>query len=58
MSRKKEKERIYHSIVEIERNFFPKSFEERMIKKSENSQALGINLAKESLDKIKRQIAK
>jgi hypothetical protein len=58
MSRKKEKERIYHSIVEIERNFFPKSFEERIMKKPENSQALGINLAKESLDKIKRQIAK
>jgi hypothetical protein len=57
MSRKKEKERIYHSIVEIERNFFPKSFKERMIKKPEGSQALGASLAKESLDKIKKQLA-
>ncbi len=57
MNRKKEKEQIYHSIVEIERIFFPKSFEERMMKKSEGSQALGASLAKESLDKIKKQLA-
>ncbi|MHC4268746.1 MAG: hypothetical protein ACYSTS_09790 [Planctomycetota bacterium] len=57
MNRKKEKNRIYHSIVEIEKNFFPKSFEERMLKKPEGSQALGVSLAKESLDKIKQLLA-
>jgi hypothetical protein len=58
MKRKKEKARNFHSIGEVEKNFFPKSFKERMIKKPEDSQALGISLAKESLEKIRRQLAK
>jgi chaperonin GroEL (HSP60 family) len=58
MNRKKEEGRIFHSIGEFERNFFPKSFEKKLIKKSEDSQALGISLAKESLEEIRRQLAK
>lgn len=58
MNRKKEEGLTFHSIGEFERKYFPKSFEEKMIKLPENSQELGISLAKESLEKIRKQLAK
>jgi len=53
----KKKKLIYHSITEFERTFFPKSFEKRMAEKPTNDQSLGASLAKESLEKIKGQLA-
>lgn len=57
MSRKKGKGEVYHSMMEFEKRFFPKSFEKRMAKGPKDANALGIGLAKQSLDKIKAQLA-
>jgi len=52
------KKQIYRSITEFERTFFPKSFEKRMAEKPKDAQALGVSLANESLEKIRKQLAK
>ena len=56
MNKDKTKKQTYHSMREVEREFFPKSFEKRMAEKPTDARALGINLAKESLDRIRRQL--
>lgn len=50
--------RVFHSIVEFEKEYFPKSFEQKMEEKPTDARALGSNLAKESLDKIRTRLAK
>ena len=50
--------RVFHSIMEFEKEYFPKSFEKRMEKKLTDARALGSSLAKESLDKIRTRLAK
>jgi hypothetical protein len=44
-------------MMEFEKEFFPKSFKKRMAEKPTDAQALGVSLAKESLGKIRRQLA-
>ncbi len=43
---------------EFERKFFPKSFKEKMAETPTDAQALGVSLAKESLEKIRERLAK
>jgi hypothetical protein len=57
MNKNKKKKKIYRSMTEFEKQFFPKSFEKRMAEKPTDARALGISLAKESLDKIRGQLA-
>lgn len=52
----KKRKRVYRSIKEFEKEFFPKSFERRMAEKPTDAQALGISLAKKSLEKIRGQL--
>jgi len=54
---KKSKKQAYRSMIEFEKKFFPKSFEKRMSEQLTDPQALGISLAKESLDRIRRGLA-
>ncbi len=56
MNRSKKKG-TYRSVMEFERKFLPKSFEKRIAAKPADAQALGVNLAKESLEKIRKQLA-
>ena len=58
MNKDKKGKQIYQSMTEFEKEFFPKSFEKRMAEKSTDAQALGVSLAKESLEKIKGRLAK
>lgn len=58
MNKGKKKKQAYRSMVEFEKEFFPKSFEKRMAEKPTDAQALGVNLAKESLEKIRGRLAK
>lgn len=58
MNRSKRGKQTLGSMMEFERKYFPKSFEKRMAEKPTDARALGISLAKESLDKIGRQLAK
>ncbi|MFO7996689.1 MAG: hypothetical protein R6U93_06070 [Dehalococcoidia bacterium] len=57
MNKNKRGEKTFRSMMEFEKKYFPKSFKKRMAEKPTDARALGISLAKESLDKIKRQLA-
>lgn len=57
MKRNKNEKKVYHSMREFEKEFFPKSFKKRMAEKSADAQALGVSLAKESLEKIRERLA-
>ncbi len=54
----KKAKHTYRSMAEFEKRFFPKSSEKRMAEKPKDAQALGISLAKESLEKIRGQLPK
>ena len=58
MNKDKTKKQTYHSMREVEREFFPKSFEKRMAEKPTDAKALGASLAKESLEKVRERLAK
>jgi len=56
MNRNREKKEVIRSMVEFERAYFPKAFKRRMAEKPTDARALGISLAKESLNKIRREL--
>lgn len=58
MKKGKNKKQIYQSMKEFEKEYFPESFEKRMSEKPTDAQALGVILAKESLEKIKGRLTK
>jgi hypothetical protein len=58
MEKNRKKEQTYRSMIEFEKKFFPKSFKKRMEEKPTDAHALGTILANESLEKIRKQIAK
>ena len=43
---------------EVAKKFFPKTWEKRQAERPEDGEALGISLAKESLNKIREQLTK
>ena len=55
--KKNSEKQIYRTMLEFEKEFFPKSYKERMTEKPTDAQALGVSLAKESLERIKRELA-
>ena len=58
MNKNGKRKQIYRSMKEFEKEFLPKSFKERMAEKPTDAQALGVSLAKESLEKIRRRLAR
>ena len=58
MNKNKKKKQVYRSMMEFEKRFFPKSFEKRMAEKPTDAQVLGVSLARESLGKIRRRLAR
>jgi len=56
--KKSSEKQIYRTMLEFEKEFFPKSFKERMAEKPTDAQALGVSLAKESLQRIERKLAR
>ena len=58
MNKNGKKKQLYRSMKEFERKFFPKSFKEKMAETPTDAQALGVSLAKESLEKIRERLAK
>jgi len=58
MNKNKKKKQIFRSMREFEKEFLPQSFEKRNAERLTDAQALGISLAKESLKKIREQLAK
>jgi len=57
MNKNKRKGQKYRSMMEFKKRFFPRSFKKRMADGPEEARDLGISLAKETLDKIKIQLA-
>ena len=55
--RGKKQGQVYRSMEEFEKKFFPDSFRKRA-RESMDSHALAVSLAEESLEKIRRQLAK
>ena len=52
------KKKVYHSILEIEKEFFPKFHEEKIKEKRRNDpKTFGSDLAKEFLESIRRQLS-
>ncbi len=58
MNENKKGKQAFHSMMEFEKEYFPKSFEQKMEEKPKDARALGSRLAKESLDKIRTRLAK
>ncbi len=58
MKKNKNKKQIFHSITDFEKHYFPKSFEENITKRQTDARSLGINLAKESLENMRKQLIK
>ena len=56
MGRSNKKEHVYTSMKEFEEKFFPKSFKKRSLEALTDARTLGINLARESLEKIRNQL--
>jgi hypothetical protein len=51
----KKKRASYCSIAEFEQDFFPKSFAEKQARKPQDSQSIGVSLAKESFRRIRQE---
>ncbi|HYA92880.1 MAG TPA: hypothetical protein VEK32_15445 [Thermodesulfobacteriota bacterium] len=56
MGKIRKPKKIFYSLKEFEKAYFPKSFEMEVLEKPTPAREMGIRLAKESLDKIKEQI--
>ena len=50
------KEKAFKSMMEFEKEFLPNKFAEYMEKKPKDAHALGVNWAKESLEKISKKL--
>jgi len=48
---------VFRSIVEIEKKYFPRFYERKMREEITDPTALGIRLARESLDKIIKELS-
>ena len=58
MNRGKEKKQAVRSMMEFEKQYFPKSFKRKTAEKPTDARALGISLSTDTLDKIRRQMRK
>ncbi len=52
----KEKKQEYYSFAEYKKNFYPASSEQQLLRvlKADDSYQIGVNLARESLNKFKK----
>jgi len=51
----RKKRKAYCSIAEFEQDFFPKAYRERQARKVPDSHSIGVNLAKESFQRIRQE---
>lgn len=57
MNRTKKKEKVYKSMDEFDKRFFPNSFKKR-VQESMDADTLAVSLADESLERISRKLVK
>ena len=58
MIKNKDKQKVIKSMHEFEQRYFPTSFKKKMAEQPSDAHALGVNLAKESLEKVRRHLSK
>lgn len=58
MEKTREKNEVFKSIIEFEKAFFPSSFKKRSSRPPTRPHTLGVSLARQSLDAIRRQLLK
>ncbi|MFH1625326.1 MAG: hypothetical protein ABID54_09265, partial [Pseudomonadota bacterium] len=58
VNRSRKGKQVFRSIIEFEKKYLPKSLEKRTAEKLTDARALGISLAKESLDQIRKQLSR
>lgn len=51
-------DKVFCSMIEFKKTYLPESFERKISEKSNDTRNLGINWAKESLDKIRDELDK
>lgn len=56
MGKIKKPKKIFYSLKDFKKTYFPKSFEMELLEKPTNAREIGICLAKKSLESIKEQI--
>jgi hypothetical protein len=54
--KKKNEDLKFRSMMEFEKKYLPKSYEEKLRPKPKDAQALGASMAKETLQKVKKQL--
>lgn len=47
---------VFRSIIDFEKKYFPNTFGKKMAEKPKDNQAIGISMAKDSMDIIKKQL--
>ncbi|VVB55240.1 Uncharacterised protein [uncultured archaeon] len=55
---KNKDEKVFRSITQIRKEYWPKSFEKQKAIKPKDAYELGISWAKESIDKLKNELEK
>ena len=58
MRTSKKRKQVYNSMIEFEKEFLPNSLKKRLSEVPTDSRALGISLARESLDAIRTRLVK
>jgi hypothetical protein len=58
MKKDMRRKRVFRSMREFEKQFLPKTLKKKLAEKPKDAQALGVSLAKESLEKVSGQLAK
>jgi hypothetical protein len=58
METTKKKKQVYKSMIEFEKEFLPNSLKRRLSEVPTDSRALGMSLARESLDAIRTRLVK
>lgn len=57
MGKNNKKSRIFRSMEDFKKEYFPEAFEKEKEEKPTDAHAIGISYAKESLERIKKQLS-
>lgn len=49
-------ERVFHSMMDVDKEFFPTFFRKKMKKKPADEYALGVSMAKDTIKKVRDEL--
>ena len=56
MKKSRKGEKIFYSMMEVDKEFFPASFKKKMKKKPADEYALGVSMAKDTIKKVRDEL--